>query len=186
MSQAAGQLRARLPRFNDAASLRERLALVPPRMSEAPRTPFVVLVCTMLAAGVVGLLMFNTHLQQGAFTVRNLQKQADALTAQRQQLTMELQRLRDPQRIASQAHDLGMVAAVNPVFLNAATGQIIGTPKAATPKDALQVAYDAPKPAELQPAPQIVTVPAQTPPAPAPVQPQTQAPAGAASAAPAH
>lgn len=181
MSQAAAQLRARLPRFNDAASLRERLALVPPRMSEAPRTPFVVLVCTVLAAGVVGLLMFNTHMQQGAFVARNLQKQANALQAEQQQLTMELQRLRDPQRIASQAHDLGMVAAENPVFLNAATGQIIGTPKPATPKDALQVAYDAPKPAALNPAPQVITVPAQPQ-----TQPQTQPPAGAASPPPAH
>lgn len=160
MSSAAAQIRARLPRLHDAASLRERLALVPPRMSEAPRTPFVALLCGLLAAGVVGLLMFNTHMQQGAFVGRSLQKQADQLAAQQQQLTMELQRLGDPQQVAARAQGLGMVPAPQPVFLNSATGQVIGVPKPATAKDGLQITYAAPKPAELNPAPQIVTVPA--------------------------
>ena len=41
--------------------------------TQAARTPFVVLVIGLLVAGVVGLLMFNTHMQQASFRATALQ-----------------------------------------------------------------------------------------------------------------
>ena len=90
----------RVPRFADAAVERARLTVVPPRRSlgrtQAARTPFAVLVIAMLAAGVVGLLMFNTNMQQASFTATALQDRVSVLTAKEQSLDMELDELRDP------------------------------------------------------------------------------------------
>ena len=65
----------------------------------------------MLLGGVVGLLLFNTSMQQVSFAATALEDQATTLTAQQQALQMELDRLRDPQRVAGAATRLGMVPA---------------------------------------------------------------------------
>ena len=58
-------------------SQRARLTVVP-RTGPAPaRLPFVTLVSFVLLAGVVGLLMFNTSMQQAAFAATALEQQAD-------------------------------------------------------------------------------------------------------------
>ena len=71
MSTLITQAKARVPRFAEAAVERARLTVVPPRraigQTQAARTPFAVLVIAMLVAGVVGLLMFNTNMQQSSF-----------------------------------------------------------------------------------------------------------------------
>ena len=69
MSSTAAQVRARLPRIAEIAVKRARLTVVPrPRTRpRAPRVPFVTLVSVILLGGVVGLLMFNTSMQQASF-----------------------------------------------------------------------------------------------------------------------
>ena len=105
--------RTRVPRFAEAAVERARLTVVPPRRAigrtQAARTPFAILVISMLVAGVVGLLMFNTNMQQASFKATALQERVNVLTAKEQALNMELDALRDPQRLASAAKELGMV-----------------------------------------------------------------------------
>jgi cell division protein FtsL len=168
--------RARVPRIVETAAVRSRLALVPPRSTRARRTPFVVLVCAVLLAGVVGLLMFNTQMQQTSFHVTALQARATALQAQQQDLAMELQRLRDPQRLAERARALGMVVPQDPAFVRLGDGRILGTPTVTGPDDAMRVrSFSAEKPADLAPKPRIVRVPAVVTPA------ETQASTGAAS-----
>ena len=69
----------------------------------------------MLAVGgVVGLLLFNTSMQQASFAATDLQQQADTLEARQQGLQMELSRLRDPQTIALKAQRMGMVLPDEP------------------------------------------------------------------------
>lgn len=149
---------------HEAATVRARLALVPARANAAPRTPFVALVIGILVAGVVGLLMFNTHMQQNAFAASELKQTADRLTAQRQQLNLQLQQLRDPQRVATAARDLGMVAPTSPAFLSLADGKVIGNAVPATADGALFVRnFKATKPPALKPKPRIVRVSAATP-----------------------
>lgn len=151
--------RARFPRLQDAAAVRSRLALVPPVRSRARRTPFVVLVAVVLVGGVVGLLLFNTQMQQGSFETTALQQQAKALGAQQQSLEMELQQLRDPQQLAQRAARLGMVVPADPAFLRLSDGKVLGTPTATTVQDRMRVrGYPAAKPAALAPAPRIVHV----------------------------
>ena len=104
INSARAGVRTRVPRFAEAAVERARLTVVPPRRSlgrtQAARTPFAVLVLVMLAAGVVGLLMFNTNMQQLSFKATALQDRVNVLTAKEQALDLELDQLRDPQHLA--------------------------------------------------------------------------------------
>jgi hypothetical protein len=161
MSTLVSQARARAPRLAEAAVERARLTLVPARSPRSPRAPFAVLVFVILGAGVVGLLMFNTHMQQASFYATRLQRQADDLTARQQALDMELERLRAPQRLATAAKDLGMVAPGVPAFVNLTDGTVVGNPTAAVPDDAVRIdPLPAGLPAPLKRRPIIVRVPA--------------------------
>ncbi|SDR70365.1 hypothetical protein SAMN04488570_0080 [Nocardioides scoriae] len=141
-SQATTTGRSRLPRFAEAAVERARLTVVPPRAlgrSQAARTPFAVLVLLLLAGGVVGLLMFNTHMQQTSFTATRLQDEVDTLTAQKQSLALELDGLRDPQHLGAAAQALGMVAPPEPAFVRLSDGAVLGNPTPATSADSVQI-----------------------------------------------
>ena len=86
MSSTSPQRRSALPRFAEVAVERARLSVVPRLRTKAPRIPFVTLVSVILLAGVVGLLLFNTSMQQASFTASRLEGQAADLTARQQEL----------------------------------------------------------------------------------------------------
>ena len=157
--------RNRVPRFAEAAVERARLTVVPPRRAigrtQAARTPFAVLVIGMLVAGVVGLLMFNTNMQQASFKATALQEQVNTLTAREQALNMELDSLRNPQRLAVAAKDLGMVPPSQPAFIRL-DGTVLGAPVPATGADAVRInPLPTPKPASLKQKTIIIKVPAK-------------------------
>jgi hypothetical protein len=140
-------------------------------------------VFAILAAGVVGLLMFNTLMQQGAFYATRLQRHAEDLTARQQARDMQLERLRAPQRLATAGKALGMVAPGVPAFVELADGRVVGTPTPASPDDAVRInPLPSQLPPPLRPKPIIVRVPAPAAPAPAPAAPPaTPAPAHGAA-----
>jgi hypothetical protein len=166
MSQISTGARTRVPRFAEAAVERARLTVVPQRAlgrTQAARTPFVVLVLGLLVAGVVGLLMFNTNMQQASFTATKLQNQVSDLTAQQQSLNMELDQLRDPQHLAVAAKRLGMVAPSQPAFVRLSDGKVLGIPTAATAADSVRInSLPSAKPASINPKPLIVKVQPRT------------------------
>jgi hypothetical protein len=143
INSAKAGARTRVPRFAEAAVERARLTVVPPRRSlgrtQAARTPFAVLVLVMLASGVVGLLMFNTNMQQASFKATALQDRVNVLTAQEQSLDMELDELRDPQSLAVAAKALGMVAPSQPAFVQLSDGRVLGNPTPATSAEAVRI-----------------------------------------------
>jgi hypothetical protein len=160
MSNTAAQIRSRMPRIAEVAVERARLTVVPRRRTRASRMPFVALVSMVLLGGVVGLLLFNTSMQQASFAATALEGQATTLSARQQALEMDLDRLRNPQRIAAAATRLGMVQAGNPAFLELGSGRVTGEPSVGgtTP---LRIDPRPPtKPSVLDPAPTIVEVPA--------------------------
>jgi hypothetical protein len=162
MSSLVSQARTRA-RLAEAAVEKARLTLVPVRRTPAPRAPFAVLVLAVLGAGVVGLLMFNTHMQQASFYATRLQTRADDLTARQQKLDLELEQLRAPQRLAEAAKGLGMVAPGVPAFVKLSDGTVVGNPTPASPEDAVRINPLPPElPASLRPPPIIVRVPAVT------------------------
>jgi cell division protein FtsB len=137
----------RIASWADPAALqRARLTVVPRTRRRAPRLPFIALITTMLLGGVIGLLMFNTSMQQAAFVENRLQTQADNLAAREQALESDLQRLDDPQVIAAKARAHGMVIAGSPAILRVPAGKIAGTPAPANADNTPQLWATHPKP----------------------------------------
>lgn len=163
MNSSAAQVRVRVPRIAEYAVERARLTVVPRRRPRAARVPFVALVSIILLGGVVGLLLFNTSMQQASFASTALEEQADTLAARQQTLEMDLDRLRDPQRIATKAQHLGMVQAGNPAFLELGADRVVGEPSSGTAATPFRINPRPPaKPAAINPAPHVVVVPAPT------------------------
>lgn len=136
-----------------AGAERERLRVVPARRNRAPRVPFVTLVSVVLLTGVVGLLLFNTAMQQASFAATELEQQATTLSAREKTLEMELDRLRDPQRVAGYAQARGMVIpAVPGVTIDLATGTLRGPRTPADAGDRFAIAPPPPaRPPQLSP-----------------------------------
>ena len=61
----------------------------------------MTLVSLVLVGGIVGLLLFNTSMQQASFAATSLESEATHLAARQQTLQMELDELRNPQRVAA-------------------------------------------------------------------------------------
>lgn len=139
-ASAAARSVRRIASWADPAALqRARLTVVPRTRQAAPRLPFIALITTILLGGVIGLLMFNTSMQQAAFVENRLQTQADNLAARQQALESDLEHLDDPLTIAAKAQAHGMVNPGTPAALNLGTGKIVGDPAPAAPGDTLQL-----------------------------------------------
>ena len=165
MSTPAVQIRSRGSRIASAAVEKARLTVVPRARTRAPKVPFVTLVSLVLIGGVVGLLLFNTSMQQASFAATSLEEQATNLAAREQTLQMELEDLRNAQRVATEAQAMGMVVPAAPTFLGL-DGTVHGEKVPALPEDTLDLTPPAPiKPKVLAPAPTIIKVTAD----PAPV-----------------
>lgn len=158
MSALMNEARGRVPRLAEAAVERARLTVVPRSTSRrAARVPFVTLVSLLLVAGVAGLLFFNTSMQQVSFTATTMEQKAAALDAQRQGLQMQLDSLRDPQRVALRAKHMGMVPAASPAFIRLRDGKVLGKPTPAIVDDAIRVRpLPIVKPKNLRPKPYVV------------------------------
>jgi hypothetical protein len=160
MSSPAFQLRERLPRLADATIARARLRVVPRRRTRAARLPFVTLVSLVLLGGVVGLLCFNTQMQQASFAATSLEAQADNLAAREQTLHDELQNLRSPQELGLRAQQAGMVLPDSACTVRLA---VQTTERGCTPASGDNTPPLLPrppkKPAVLDPAPYVVVVP---------------------------
>jgi len=157
---AARQLRTAAPRLVEVATRRARLSVVPRRRVRAPRVPFVTLVSVILVGGVVGLLCFNTQMQQAAFTASTLETRADNLSARQQTLEMELEQLRNPNRVAAAAQRAGMVIPDTAGQISLDTGKVTGIAEPATRAATPPLQGRAPaKPASIAPPTQTVVVP---------------------------
>lgn len=109
---------------------RRQLALVPAVRTGAPRAPFVVLVGTLLTAGLVGLLMLHTALAEDSFRLHDLKKRSAALADREQALQQLVDLESSPRQLAVRAEGLGMVRSENPAFIRLSDGKILGKPKA--------------------------------------------------------
>ena len=154
MSAAPGLERALVRGPRRVSARRPRLALVPAARpatgGPARRSPFVAVVVTLLAAGLLGLLMLNTTLAQDAFTLHTLKQDSRALEDQEEALRREVEALQAPRELAARATDLGMVPAGPPAFLRLSDGEVLGsaTPAGVPDASAEQAPLDPDVPAE--------------------------------------
>lgn len=160
MSTPLSQALSRAPRPAWSAVERARLTVVPRRTQKAPRVPFISLVSLLLVGGVVGLLLFNTNMQQASFVATSMEEQAAVLAGKEESLRLQLDRLRDPQQVAARAKRLGMVPAANPAFIRLSDGEVLGQPTVAEPTEGFRIAPLPPaKPQSLRPELVIVDAP---------------------------
>ncbi len=159
---SAARQRVRFTRLAESAVERARLTVVPRRRPTAPRTPFVILVAVVLLGGVVLLLMFNTSMQQASFRATKLEERATLLNAKKQELRMELDTLRDPQRVSEEAASLGMVPMVTPAFLRLSDGTVLGVAQPATGESRIRLKALPPRmPESFRPKPDVVYAPVE-------------------------
>jgi len=105
---------------------RPRLTVVPRAAGRGRRIPFLVLVVSVLAAGLVGLLVLNTSMERGAYQVTALRKESAALAIRQQTLQLQVSALQNPQHLAEQAVRLGMVQDLSPAFISLGSGHVAG------------------------------------------------------------
>ena len=140
-------------------SARGLLKLVPQRRSQAAKTPFAIVLVVLLVGGLLGLLLLNTLVAQGSFTLHDLTNQSRDLQLREQQLAGQVEDEQAPGKLAQRAAKLGMVPGGPPAFLHLPDGRVLG--KATQGKAAPVVV--APKP--------VTTAPATTTAATQPAQP---------------
>lgn len=113
-------------------SARPHLRMVSPlRPERASRGVFAIVVTGVLAIGMISILLINTSLAQGAFTISELKTEQTALLQQEQALAESVAAMAAPEALEQQARAMGMVPSENPVFLDVETGKVLGKPKPA-------------------------------------------------------
>ncbi len=137
--------------------------------TSVPRTPFVLLVIVLAAAGLIALVLMNTAINENAFRLHDLQTRQEALDQTEERLQRDVADAESPGSLAAAARRLGLVPAGEPAFIRLPSGQIVGVP---TPARAAGSAT-----ARTAPARPAVPGPATRPVAPAAPPAGTTAPA---------
>lgn len=179
MSQVTSAARVGARALNRPTTTRPRLRVVtgaPPRHGGAA---FGVICATLLAAGLIGLLLLNTALAQGSFTLHDLRATSDQLTDTEDSLSQSLEGSKSPANLAAKAASMGMVPTQSVAFLRLSDGRIIGVAKPATAPPGftvVQTRTTAPAPVLARAIPAQPATPAKpaTPAAKTPPKPATR------------
>ncbi|MDO0915637.1 septum formation initiator family protein [Streptomyces sp. DT2A-34] len=108
-----------------------RLArLFPTGGGQAARAPFVLLVVVLLGGGLIGLLVLNSALSEGAFELDDLKRDTKSLTDEEQSLQRDIDAYSAPDALQRRARELGMVPGGDPAFLGP-DGTVKGFPSPA-------------------------------------------------------
>ncbi|MHB1009378.1 MAG: cell division protein FtsL [Propionibacteriaceae bacterium] len=129
------------PRPQDTGS---GLRPVPSVQGGLGRLPFLIILAGVLVAGLVGLLMLQTRVQEQSFEVRQLQRQATELAYKQAQLEAEVQQKATPAEIARQATALGMVPNPYGVYIDVRNGAVVGSPKVVRGNEVPNITYRSP------------------------------------------
>lgn len=135
-----------------------RLRVVPAAIERTGTGKFATICMVVLAVGLLTLLMLNTQLAQGAFTLHDLQVSSGTLTDQEHELTRALDAERNPAALAKRAIELGMVPATSMAFIRLEDGVILGTAEPAADKPLVIVT--SPRAHANPPPPAVVVSPA--------------------------
>ena len=121
-----------------------------PRLRVVTGTPLqrrgaalAILCATLLAIGLIGVLLLNTVLAQGSFTLHDLRTTSDQLTDTQGSLSQSLEVSQSPGNLAKRAAAMGMVPAQSAAFLRLSDGKVIGVVQQASPGPGLTVAGSA-------------------------------------------
>lgn len=144
-----------------AAPAPRRLRVVAPPAAEGSGL-FAALCVALLLGGFVGVLLLNTAMAKGSYTMRDLQLRSDELADTRDDLRHALDAVSGPGPLAREARSLGMVPAETAAFLRLSDGKVVGVATKASANDRFSVVTEtsrAPRP----PTSTSTTRPAPTP-----------------------
>lgn len=108
------------------------LRVVPAAVGQPGNGLFAALCMLLLVGGLVSLLMLNTAMAEGSFTLDRLQNTSGELADTQDALTQAIDAQRSPGNLASRATKLGMVPADSAAFLRLSDGKVLGVAAAAT------------------------------------------------------
>ena len=133
MSAVAVAQPARRARPDAHPAPTRHLEIAPSRAQRRGRPRVVYAFVTVAGIGVILLaqLLMSIVLADGAYRISGLQAEQRDLLRQENSLTETLEVRSSTQNLAANAEGLGMVASGNPVFLDLATGAVIGAGTAA-------------------------------------------------------
>jgi hypothetical protein len=109
-----------------------RLRVAPPAPVSVPKAPFVAGVLVAVIAGVVGVLVLNTKINENAFRIEALQKQQGTLDRAEAELTQNLAEKESPTSLAAAAKRVGMIPSDHPAIIVLPDGKVIGVPRPAS------------------------------------------------------
>lgn len=132
------------------AATPQPLRLVPAAVGHPGNGLFAALCMLLLVGGLVVLLLLNTAMAEGSFTLHRLQQTSGELTDTQEALTQAIDAQRSPANLATRAGKLGMVPSDSAAFLRLSDGKVLGVAKAAA-KDGGFTVVTAPQTATTTP-----------------------------------
>jgi hypothetical protein len=108
------------------------LRVVPAAVGQPGNAVFAVVCMALLVGGLFALLMLNTAMAEGSFTLHRLQATSGELTDAGEALTAAIDAQRSPANLAARANRLGMVPADTAAFLRLSDGKVLGVASPAT------------------------------------------------------
>ena len=124
---------------------------------------FLALCAALLLGGFVAVLVLNTAMAKGSYTMRDLQRRSDALADTQDALRHSIDGVSGPGPLAQRARDLGMVPAASPAFLRLTDGKVLGVAQKAKADSTFSVVTETKAPTR--------STPVATPPAPTAADP---------------
>ncbi|MFG3341444.1 hypothetical protein [Glycomyces sp. NPDC048151] len=100
-----------------------------PEPVEVPRPAFVGGVLALVVAGIFGLLVLNTVINEDAYRLQELRTQAGELDQTEQALEDELSQLDTPGNLQAMAETYGMVQPEKVTFLYLPGGELVEVPR---------------------------------------------------------
>ena len=157
------------PRRAAAAAPRQLKVVAPPEIRG--HGAFAALCVVLVLGGFVAVLMLNTAMAKGSYTLRDLQQRSDELTDTQDSLRHSLDAVSGPGPLAKRARALGMVPAASPAFLRLSDGAVLGVAHQAKADSTFSVVTETAAP------PRTVAVPRASAPAATPAPTTSTAPA---------
>lgn len=156
MSQMTSTARVGARALNRPTTTTPRLRVVTGAPQRRGGPAFGIICATLLAAGLIGLLLLNTSLAQGSFILHDLRATSDQLSDTQDALNQSLAATKSPASLATKAASLGLVPARSSAFLRLSDGRVIGvaTPASGVPSfSVVRTIASASTPASAKPTP---------------------------------
>lgn len=118
----------RAPAPAPAPAPRPRLRVVRTPAQARTRVPFVLTCIGALASALLGALLLNTSMAQGAYDRYELRTRLAQSAQAQQEMRGRLELLSSPATLATAAQALGMVPSTTGGYLRLADGVVLGSP----------------------------------------------------------